>query len=155
MEISPEDAQLGQQPASPDKVRELKQMSDRLLSLQAELKASEENIKVLKGEVAELERKILPEAMEELGMSKITFDDGRELNIKDDVTASITKANKDAAHEWLREQGHGDLIKTVVKEDVHHMTLKAFVREQLREGHPVPDNLFSVYQFKKAVIKGE
>ena len=80
----------------------------------------------------------------------------------------INKNNRDAAHAWLRQQGHGDIIKNQVsvsfgkgedetaletmtlleqeglfpaqKESVHPSTLKAFVRERIESG----DSAFTV-----------
>lgn len=41
-----------------------------------------------------------------------------------------------------------------MKEDVHHSTLKAFVKERMASGEQVPMDLFNVYPYSKAVIKG-
>jgi hypothetical protein len=41
---------------------------------------------------------------------------------------------------------------TAVEEQVHHSTLKSFVKEQLEGALPLPLDLFSVQSFNKAVI---
>jgi hypothetical protein len=82
---------------------------------------------------------------------------------------------------WLRSKGFGSLIKTEVKvaagqgdekfvervtkllakakipfvqgDNVHHMTLKSFIREQAEAGSPPPQDLFNTHIGKKATIK--
>jgi hypothetical protein len=86
----------------------------------------------------------------------------------------------DDAFTWLRENGHGDLIKNNVMltfgrnqdneaksliaelrekghnvkqaEKVEPMTLKAFVKEQIQGGKNVPADLFGVYVASKTKI---
>ena len=47
---------------------------------------------------------------------------------------SVLKADKPAVMKWLKENGHGD----IVKEDVHSATLRAFVIGLREEGNPLP-----------------
>lgn len=83
---------------------------------------------------------------------------------------------------WMREQGYGDLIKDTVavlfgrgevdradvlislldqggfrnwsrKEEVHHMTLKAWLREMVEGGKEVPLDLFHAEVFTQAKLK--
>jgi hypothetical protein len=86
----------------------------------------------------------------------------------------------DEAFNWLRDNGHGDLIKNNVTltfgrsedaiakqlvdelqqkghnvkqaEKVEPMTLKAFVKEQIQKGKNVPSDLFGVYIANKTKI---
>jgi len=80
---------------------------------------------------------------------------------------------RNQAFRWLIDNGHGGLIKTditmafargeeaavkkvtvllkktklpfIVKDDVHHTTLRAFIREQYEAGKTVPTGLFNIY----------
>lgn len=131
--------------------------------------------------VQDLEENLIPEAMAEAGVDAFTTSDGREISIKDFVHTAITGANKEAAHRWLEENGHGGMIKRVVsvsfnkeqgeeakelvqrlsgdfpavKQDqaVHASTLKAWVTRRLEDGDDFPQELFSVYVKKVAKIK--
>lgn len=146
------------------KVEELKQ----------ELKTAESDLK----QVAEID---LPEMMKEIGLREIVLEDGTRLKIEDRVFASIPVERKKAAFAWLRDHGHGALVKsnfvvpfgkgedaealafeTSLKgsgvkfkrdESVHTMTLRAFAREQLEHGVELPAELFSVYVQAHSVIK--
>lgn len=130
----------------------------------------------VEGEIAELTARLaqknldlkairegsLPLAMTEVGMTKFTMTGGYEVVVKDGVFGSITKENTEAAHKWLEDHGHGDLIKRTItitfgkgeevwaakfqrdmaqrkkplqhaiKRAVNPQTLGAFVREQAR-----------------------
>jgi hypothetical protein len=125
---------------------------------------------------------LLPQAMLAVRMRKFELEDGSSVSIKDVVRASIPAAKKEEAHDWLRDNGHGDLIKHVLsiqldrgmdnvaasiredvnekygvdvddKEAVHPQTLGAFCREMLEKGSDVPSELLGLYVGKEAVIK--
>ena len=61
------------------------------------------------------------------------------------VRTSIRKESKNEAFEWLRTEGHGDLIK--VEPIVHPETLAAWARTELEQGTELPEELFSVYTY--------
>ena len=162
----------------------LKEVAELAASIQAqELKVLELENKLkeernLYKKLSEIE---LPELMETLGLSEFSLTDGSKVTIKESVQASITKANEQAAFQWLRDNGFGDLIKNEIKtsfgkgqeelaeaaanklqeigvevnqkKSVHPSTLKAFVKEELHNGRDVPSDLFSVFIGKKSIIK--
>ena len=96
------------------------------------------------------------------------------------LRASIPVARRPEAHEWLTDQGHGDLIKRNVtvgfgreeseaaqalfdqlvgdglkvkdEQKVEPSTLKKFVKDQLEEGNAIPLDLFGAVQFRQAKI---
>lgn len=126
----------------------------------------------------------IPEILGEYGIESgsLKLKDGHVLEIKEVISATITKANQAAAYTWLRDNGFGDIIKREVavafgkgqdedaetllralamqglpvtdKEGVHASTLKSFIREQLKNNDiEVPEALFSVYRGLEAKIK--
>lgn len=150
---------------------------------------------LLEGEVADLElilknRKedllkvrddLLPAALAEVGMTSFTLTDGTKIDVKPFYDCHISEANRDAAHEWLRENDHADLIKHELKasfgrgdeesaqaaksaleqlgvevsdkEAVHPQTLKAFVKEQIEAGvEGFPTDLFGAHVGSRAKI---
>ena len=162
----------------------LKEVAELAASIQAqeikilELEAQIKEEKNLYKKLSEIE---LPELMETLGLSEFSLVDGSKVTIKESVQASITKANEQAAFQWLRDNGFGDLIKNEIKtvfgkgqeelaeeaanklqeigvevnrkKSVHPSTLKAFVKEELSQGRDVPSDLFSIFIGKKSLIK--
>ena len=119
--------------------------------------------------------------MAEYGMAKVKMDDGSEIAVSKFYSASIPKTRQEEAFDWLRDNGHESLIKNQVavsfgrSEDavaqllmdrlqaegfetqqkvwVEPMTLKAFVKEQVEGGSPIPSDLFGIYIGEQAKIK--
>jgi len=109
--------------------------------------------------------------------------DGSSVNVKPNYSASITIANREAAFNWLRNNGLGDIIKNDItvsfgknednkaadyaalalergfqptqKLKVEPMTLKALVRERIEAGIEMPTDLFNIYVENKTTIKGK
>jgi len=105
----------------------------------------------------------LPNAMLEAGVSEIKLDTGETVSVKPDIYPSIPKDKIFHAYKWLRERGHGSLIKNNItvsfgrdggedakakdllaelvvrgykperRENIHFQTLKAFVKEQMAD----------------------
>lgn len=123
----------------------------------------------------------LPDAMATVGMLEFKLLDGSRILIKEDVAASIKADGIKGAVEFLEERGLGGVIKDEIKINlgrgeaelatrflelaksldvpaseklsVHPSTLKSLVKEQLEQGVEFPEEFFSVYPYKKAVIK--
>jgi len=154
----------------------LKEMSDlcaEQVAMEDEVKQLELQLKAKKDAVKTLSQEIIPAKMQELGLESLTLKDGSAVQVKQLVQASITAENRETAFTWLRDNGHGDLIKNQVStafgrgDDetakqfidnakslgleptqrvwVEPMTLKAFVREKIEEGVDIPTETFGVY----------
>ena len=111
--------------------------------------------------------------MQELGLESLTLKDGSAVKVKQLVQASIPVRHRETAFQWLRDRGHGDLIKNQISAEfgkgedqsagkfidnikslgyepkqkvwVEPMTLKAFVREQIAEGVDIPMETFGIF----------
>jgi hypothetical protein len=151
------------------------------LQLELAVLEIEENLKRTKRNLEEISGQLLPAALGEYGLSELTMADGSKLSVQTVVSASISKERQPDAHDWLRDHGHGDLIKNTVsvtfgrgqdetakdivrvlqsngldpeqKEAVHPSTLKAFVKEQIEKGSEIPSETFGIYIGQKTVIK--
>lgn len=108
--------------------RRFRELKDRKDSLNNELKELGEELK-------KIETELLPQAMEENEIEKFTVDGVGSIYTQMKVYAYITKENEPLFHAWLRDQGHGELIK----EYVFPATLSAFAKEQLEQGNDLPD----------------
>jgi hypothetical protein len=135
--------------------------------------AKEELAKVVEGD--------LPRLFESFSLSEIKLLDGTKVLIKEDVYAGITEENKPAAFGWLEETGNDGIIKNEIKlpfgkgqdeeakvaakiltdngfsftnsRSVHPQTLRAFVRQQLADGRPIPTDVFSIHVKKVSKIE--
>ncbi len=149
------------------------------INLETQVAAQEQVLKELKRELLDIQTQELPQAMDAVGLATVTLNTGEKVDIKPFVSASISKANKEEAYTWLRDHGHGDLIKVITKvdtgrdeqaaakaqkalvkaglapsteESVHSGTLKVWVREQVEAGEPIPLELFGAYFGQKSTI---
>ncbi len=123
----------------------------------------------------------LPEAMTEAGLEEFVTTDGYKVVVKDFTGGHISEKNKEPAFNWLRSNNHDDLIRHEIKvqmtpqqgniagaildylyrefeimatdtQRVHPQTLSAFVREMIKAGTPVPEDIFGVFIGKVAKI---
>ena len=157
------------------------ELAQLLVEQKARFEDLEERTKDAKAALMRTEREDLPMLMAEAGLQELRLADGSLVSIKEDCDAGISEANRPAAMRWLESNGFGGLIKTKIqlaldrgnheeavalrdqlaqthpevelKEEVHHSTLKAFVKEQLASGKAIPMDLFSVHPYSKATIK--
>jgi hypothetical protein len=107
--------------------------------------------------------------MDEATLKELTLVDDYSITRTENVYASITKANKAEATQWLESHGYGDLVKYsltlpltrgdkagaakvralltkakveyVEESSVHAQTLLAFVKESIREVRPLPASI--------------
>ena len=142
----------------------------------------EAQLKEAKRELRSLTDEKLPQLLLELGVSEFKLEDGTKVTVKNIYGATIPAALREKAYQWLRDHGHGDMIKNVIsasfgmgedhlaekfkeaakekglvceqKQTVHSQTLKGFVRGEIEEGRDVPQDLFGVFVSQRAVIKG-
>jgi hypothetical protein len=152
-----------------------------MASVQRAVELLERELDEKKKDLQRLQEHEIPALMAELGFKSFKLEDGSEVSVKNYYSASINKERQDEAFRWLNEHGFGDLIKNVVstsfsrgqesvaeqfaseclerglnaatKKWVEPMTLKAFAKEQVEAGAPLPDELFGVYVGQKASIK--
>jgi len=90
----------------------------------------------------------VPEMMESMGVDNVKLTDIGRLSTRAEIYASIMPEMKEDAYDWLRENGHGDLIKGTVNAG----SLKALLKEQIREGEIIPDEIFKVTPYTMATI---
>ena len=167
-----------------DKSNNLKLLSNevqKMESISTEIQNMEDKLKKRKKDLDLISGEIIPTMMSEMGLSQLKLMDGSQIDVKPFYNATITQANKEAAYNWLRTNGLGDIIKNEVivsfgrgednkaadyaelakgqglqptqKLKVEPMTLKALVRERIEAGKPMPTEIFSVFVGNKTTIK--
>ena len=164
-----------------DNIQSLADQVEKLDSLTKRLELQEQNMKNTKKELEHLSGEVIPTMMAEMGLSHLKLMDGSSVDVKPNYSANITIANRDAAFNWLRNNGLGDIIKNEIsvsfgrnednkaadyaalatergyqptqKLKVEPMTLKALVRERIEAGKDMPTELFNVFVGNKTTIK--
>jgi hypothetical protein len=164
-----------------ENIQSLADQVEKLESLTKRLDLQEDNIKNTKKELEHLSGEVIPTMMSEMGLSHLKLVDGSSVDVKPHYSANITIANKEAAFNWLRNNGLGDIIKNEIsvsfgrnednkaadyaelargqgleptqKLKVEPMTLKALIRERIEAGKDMPTELFNVFVGNKTTIK--
>ena len=164
-----------------ENIQSLADQVERLENLNKEIEQAEETLKNKKKNHDHLSGEIIPTMMSEMGLSHLKLMDGSSVDVKPNYSANISIANREAAFNWLRNNGLGDIIKNEIsvsfgrnednkaadyaelakgqgfqptqKMKVEPMTLKALVRERIEAGKPMPAELFNVFVGNKTTIK--
>ena len=162
-------------------IQSLADQVERLELLQKRSNYKKKNLKSKKAERQSISGDIIPTMMSEMGLAELKLHDGSHLKVSTSYRATITEANKEAAFNWLRENGLGDIIKNEIsvsfgrnednkaadyaelakgqgfqptqKMKVEPMTLKALVRERIEAGKEMPTEIFGVFSENKTTIK--
>lgn len=123
--------------------RNLEELVSALRELKDRKEALEEDLKVVNKKISYYADYLLPEVMEEQGLSSFKVPKIGSITLGEKVYASVKADNRGDFFEWLRATGNDALIT----EQVHPQTLTAFVREQLQNGSELPDAV--TFQVKK------
>ena len=162
-------------------IQSLADQVQRLEAMQQQLEIQEDAIKEKKKQIQHISGEVIPTMMSEMGLAELKLHDGSHLKVSTSYRATITEANKEAAFNWLRENGLGDIIKNEIsvsfgrnednkaadyaelaksqglqptqKMKVEPMTLKALVRERIEAGKEMPTEIFGVFSENKTTIK--
>lgn len=167
-----------------DQLGEVAALARRLVAADARVAEAEEALRTAEAHARRLREEALPEAMAELGLAELQLDDGTKISVALEVYCGIPAAERERAFQWLEDNDFGGLIKTEVKvpfgrndderaalrklvqileserfeyqakQDVHAQTLKAWLKEQLREGRQdLPLQLFGARPVTLAKVK--
>jgi len=152
----------------------LSKLIQRQLDLDVEIENIEETLKEIKREREVLSSETIPSKMQELGINETTMKDGSKVTVKEAFHCKIPLEKIDEAHDYLRNNDLGDIIKNKVatsfgtgednmagdlvgyiestygitpevKESVHPSTLKATLKKRHEEGLTDPDDLFGIF----------
>jgi len=167
-----------------DRTENLTSLADqvkKLRDLEDEFKAEEEALKNKKREIEKVSGEVIPTLLSEMGLSSLKLADGSAVEVKPYYAANISLKNREAAYNWLRSNGLGDIIKNEItvsfgknednkaaeyanlakgqgfqptqKLKVEPMTLKALVRERTEAGKDMPTDIFNVFVGNRTTIK--
>lgn len=162
-----------------DKLASLGEFARELPLLEAQIEELENKLKAVNARYAFITEVSMPEILMELGIDQIRLATGQKCTMTKFYAASIPEASQQEAFKWLRENGHDSIIKNKIegtfgkgedekvqklmetlvdegftcKTNVHAMTLKSFVKEQMEAGQTLPDTCFKIFVGNKVKIK--
>lgn len=91
---------------------------------------------------------MLASKMLEDGITNVTVDGVGRVTVTSDVYASIKVENRQAAYQFLRDTGNGDLIK----DTVNASSLKSLVKSMLKDGVEIPEGTITYSPYSKTSI---
>ena len=159
-----------------DRTTNLKSLANQvkiLRELEDQVKIDDELLKDKKRELERISGEVIPTMLSEMGLSSLKLADGSAVDVKPYYGANISEKNREAAYNWLRSNGLGDIIKNEItvsfgkdednkattyvnlargqgyqptqKLKVESMTLKALVQERIEKGVEMPLDIFNVF----------
>ena len=163
-----------------EKTAKLVDLARDLIETKKTIDDREKEVKELKEKARVLSEEQIPNFLQEMGVDGIKTPFGT-IGYDLKYRGYISKTNQSKAHDWLRKEGHGDIIKTEVsasfgmgesakaqqvlaslrsngvnpnfKEGVHHSTLSSWIKDMTEQGKDIPDELFGVYIANVTTIK--
>ena len=156
-----------------ENIKSLANQVKKLRDLEDEVKAEEQSLKDKEKEIERISGDVIPTLLSEMGLSSLKLADGSAIDVKPYYSANISIKNQEAAYNWLRSNGLGDIIKNNItvsfgrnednkaaeyanlargqgfeptqKLKVEPMTLKALVRERIENNRDMPMDIFNVF----------
>lgn len=161
-----------------EKLARLGDLARHQLDIENELAELEKRLVEKKQELAKVSEMDIPDLMDELGIDEFRLRNGVRLTVNPYFTGKITSQE---ALDWLNDNDYGDIIKGQVsipypkgfdqsklvalvsaaqqlglspdnREEVHHSTLKAWIKEMVMGGKEFPRELFNVYVGRKTKL---
>ena len=157
-----------------EKLSSLAKLAENLVVVEDAIAEVEDKLAELKRQKRKLAEIEIPDIMNEIGIQEFKLKGGLKVNVKSVFTGKITEENAEEAFKWLDEHGHGGIVKGMIqipyrldddketirkieafasemgyeaneKLAVHHMTLSAFIKDQITQGKEFPRDLFNVW----------
>jgi len=104
----------GLTPQNSQRMRSMAEIARAIGNKEAEIGDLEDLLKSKKEELRRQSEEELPSMMAELGINSFELDDGSKVTVRDLYGGYISKPNRDAAYEWLRENNYDDIIKNII-----------------------------------------
>lgn len=166
-----------------DGLTRLSAMADELFDAETEVNRLELEKKQAQQRVQRLSETDIPSLMDELEIEEFKTRSGLKIEVVDKLSAKKLTQAHGKALAWLRDNGQGGLIKTLVgvpftagheseadvlveqlsgegiaaakSMEVHHSSLAAAIKRMLADGEDVPMELLGGYQRRVAKIEAK
>lgn len=125
-----------------------KALAAEQVSLRDQIEALEETTKELRRVYNYIRTNALPSRMETEGLELFRAPGIGRVSLRAELWAGIRSDVKNMAYQWMRDNGHGDIIVPYI----HPSTFKAFAKDCLKQGIELPEDLFRIDPYTIAVI---
>lgn len=121
-------------------------LAKRMKLLQDDKDRLEEELKSVNKMLDEVRLKLIPDMMAEMDVRTLTVEGLGRVQLANDAYVSVL--DKVQGYSWLKEHGFDGLIQPYVQPS----TLKAAVKEAMRNGQEFPEEWFKIQPFVRASI---
>lgn len=126
------------------------QLATAMKGIQQELEASKEITTSLQKRYDYIRKNLLPEKMENEGIASVKIVGVGRISLRPEAYTQTMDAKE--LLRWMIANGFEDLIK----ETINPSTLKAFAKEQVKKGEPLPpEEVFKFTPFMMATISSK
>lgn len=91
---------------------------------------------------------MIPQRFDDEGIKNTVIEGIGRISLSSGLYASVKPDSKEKAYNFLRDTGHGD----IVKETINTQTLAATVKAMMQKGEEVPEDMFTVTPWTRASI---
>lgn len=136
-----EDAETVHEPQDKDKVQSVVELGEEMQSIKDRIDRGKAFLSRLQERYDNLRKEVIPEKMREAGLvsqsgkGRFTLPDGSMVYLQGDLQVHVPKSKREKFYAFLEERGEGDLISRTIP----WQTLRAWAREQMRDGKDLPD----------------
>lgn len=134
--------------AAPGEMMELRLLCEQMADVQQKKIDLEAQLAEVNKEFDKLRITQIPEKMAELGVQNATFVGLGRVQLASDLYASTIEGQKVAAMTWLRDLGYEGMIT----ETYNASSIKALFRRMMKDGIPIPDDIFKIQPYMRASI---
>lgn len=128
--------------------RDLPFLTREMKRVQDEKERAEAILKEWNAEFDVLRLEVIPTVCEDLGVEGMRVEGVGRLGLTADLYVSVKSGQKEGWFGWLRKNRLSDLIVP----SVNSSTLKAWVKDRIKKGKPVPEEFLNVTPFQRASI---
>ena len=126
----------------------LRRLTTDMRALQGHKEAIEASLKEVNKALDQLRLKDIPDLMAEMDIRTVTFDGVGRIQLAADCYVTIL--DKEAGYVWLSKHGYDGIIQPYVQPS----TLKATIKEAIKQSQEFPPELFNISPFVRASIVG-
>ena len=159
---------------------QIEQLVEKQREEEAEVERIEGELREAKARLSNIAERELPDLMEQMGITEFVTAKGYKIQVKKTFRCSVAGDNKAQALQWLKDHGHGAIIKNMVavpfavgqdekaqelaqelrqrfgdaaqEAKVEPQTLKALLTRLMQQGEDVPLDTFKGFEQKQANI---
>lgn len=160
---------------------ELSAMAEHMLEVQADVDRIETELKRRKKDLADIQERKLPEALEAAGVKSFALTNGQTVLLHEDMKISVPKSRKAEIVRWLKKHGFEAFItsqlsvnlgkgsqdeaakladfveklglKAIQAEDINSGTLKKILKDRQKAGQETDLAFFGAFDFKTVKVK--